>query len=222
MSSRVTRRFVRSAPSRADKKRPVDIRMTDMTARDAAWWDTRIGSKHVRMSSRPDRYWPWSVLLPVCHLIQLTHRRHCRALVIWARADTRRFVRVGMSILIERYPYLDAAKNTDSYFVWFISAADPGILKSDFQMSHPPALGRVFLDNAIVLSQRAGSAGRIGLHALREGGQALLDLYQNCGLERLPRAAPLPVGVGRKNDGRYLYADEDRAEHLAQLLDPRR
>jgi hypothetical protein len=84
-----------------------------------------------------------------------------------------------MSMLIEGYPYLDATKDADSYFVWFVSSADPDILKKDFQMSHPPALGRALLDNAIVLSQHAGSAGRIGLHAAPAGGQALVQLYEN-------------------------------------------
>jgi hypothetical protein len=127
-----------------------------------------------------------------------------------------------MSMLIEGYPYLDATKAADSYFVWFISSADPEILKRDFQMSHPPALGRALLDNAIVLSQRAGSAGRIGLHAAPAGGRALVQLYENCGLVLLPRGAPLPPAVRGKNDGRFLYADEDQAELLARLLDPRR
>jgi hypothetical protein len=222
MSTVSRRRFVRSAPSRADKRRSVDLRVTRMTARDAAWWDTRVGSKHLRMSGRPDRYWPWSIFLPMCHLIELAQQRYCRALVIWARADNGLFVRAGMSMLIEGYPYLDATTDADSYFVWFISSADPDILKRDFQMSHPPALGRVLLDNAIVLSQHAGSAGRIGLHAAPAGGEGLVQLYGNCGLVLLPREAPLPLGVRGKNDGRFLYADEHQAELLAQLLDPRR
>jgi hypothetical protein len=127
-----------------------------------------------------------------------------------------------MSILIESYPYLDAAEEAESYFVWFISGADPDVLKREFQMSHPPALGRVFLDNAIVLSQRAGSAGRIGLHAALAGGQGLIGLYENCGLQRLPEYVPLPAEVRRKNDGRFFHASEERAEILARLLDPRR
>jgi hypothetical protein len=89
-------------------------------------------------------------------------------------------------------------------------------------MSHPPALGRALLDNAIVLSQHAGSAGRIGLHAAPAGGQALVQLYENCGLTLLPSDVPLPSGIRGKNDGRYLYADEIKAELLARLLDPRR
>ncbi len=196
--------------------------MTDMRAQDAAWWDTRLGPKHARNRSRADRYWAWSVLLPLCHLVQLAKRRYCRPLVVWARADSRRFVRVGMSLFIERYPYLEAARSLDSYFVWFISAADPALLKADFGLSEPPALGRVLLDNAIVLSQNAELRGRIGLHAAAAGGKALLSVYTACGLKQLPAGAELPPEVRRKNDGRFFVADETQAEALAALLDPRR
>jgi hypothetical protein len=216
------RRFARTAPSKADKTRAVDIRMTDMLAADAAWWDARVGSKHARNRARADRFWAWSVLLPLCHLVQLAKRRYCRPLVVWARADSGRFVRVGMSIFIENYPYLEAKRGVDSYFVWFISAADPALLQADFGMTHPPALGRVLLDNAIVLSQNAGLRGRIGLHAAVAGGKSLLSVYAACGLVNLPSSAELPVGINRKNDGRFFVADEIHAETLAALLDPRR
>ncbi len=73
-----------------------------------------------------------------------------------------------------------------------MSGADPGVLKAQFGMSHPPALGRVLLDNAIVLSQNAGLAGRVGLHAATAGGDALLALYRRCGLMHLPADAALP------------------------------
>jgi hypothetical protein len=216
------RRFTRTAPSRTDQTRAVDIRMTDMVAGDAAWWDARIGSKHARNRSRADRLWAWSVLLPLCHLVQLTKRRHCRPLVIWARADNGRFVRVGMSIFIENYPYLEVSRGLDSYFVWFMSAADPAVLQADFGMTHAPALGRVLLDNAIVLSQNAKLGGRIGLHAAARGGRTLLSIYASCGLINLASTAELPTGVRRKNDGRFFLADEARAEAMAALLDPRR
>ncbi|MGD0491918.1 MAG: hypothetical protein ABSC32_10240 [Steroidobacteraceae bacterium] len=216
------RRFTRTAPSKADRTHSVDIRMTDMLASDAAWWDARLGPKHARNRTRADRFWAWSVLLPLCHLVQLAKRRYCRPLVVWARADSGRFVRVGMSIFIEHYPYLDVRRRLDSYFIWFMSAADPALLKSDFGMTRPPALGRVLLDNAIVLSQNAGLRGRIGLHAAAAGGKALLSLYAACGLTNLAPTAPLPAEVKRKNDGRFFIADEAHAETLAALLDPRR
>jgi len=79
----------------------------------------------------------------MCHLVQLAKRRYCRPLVTWARADNGRFLRTGMSILIENYPHLDVATPAQSYFLWFISAADPRVLQADFGMSHPPALARL-------------------------------------------------------------------------------
>jgi hypothetical protein len=216
------RRFARSAPSKTNKRRYVDIRVTDMNAADALWWDTRLGPTHARDGSRADRLWVWSVLLPMCHLVQRAKRRHCRPLVVWARADTGRFVRAGMCLIIEEYPYLDVRHPADSDFLWFLSAADSAVLRADYAMSHPPALGRVLLDMAIVLSQNAGRGGRMGLHAARAGGDSLLAFYAHCGLNSLPRRAALPPSVQRPNDGRFFYADEAVAEALAAALDPSR
>jgi hypothetical protein len=216
------RRFVRSAPSKADKRRKVDIRVTNMAASDALWWDVRLGPKHASMAARADQFWSWSVLLPMCHLVQRAKRRYCRPLVIWARTDSGRFLRVGMLIVIEAYPYLDIEHPAESHFAWFMSGADPGVLTTEFGMSNPPALGRVLLDSAIVLSQNAGLAGRIGLHAAAAGGDALLAVYARCGLIRLPATAALPPSVRRPNDGRFFYADEPVAEALAAALDASR
>jgi hypothetical protein len=216
------RQFARSAPSKADKRRRVDIRLTNMAASDALWWDTRLGPKHASMAARADRFWSWSVLLPLCHVVQRAKRRYCRPLVIWARTDSGRFLRVGMLIVIEAYPYLDIEYPAESNFVWFMSGADAGVLTSEFGMSNPPALGRVLLDTAIVLSQNVGLAGRIGLHAAAAGGDSLLALYDRLGLIRLPATAALPPAVRRPNDGRFFYADEPSAEALASALDASR
>jgi hypothetical protein len=216
------RQFARSAPSKTDKRRRVDIRLTNMAASDALWWDTRLGPKHASMAARADRFWSWSVLLPLCHLVQRAKRRYCRPLVIWARTDSGRFLRVGMLIVIEAYPYLAIEYPAESNFVWFMSGADAGVLTSEFGMSNPPALGRVLLDSAIVLSQNAGLAGRIGLHAAAAGGDSLLAMYDRLGLIRLPATAALPPLVRRPNDGRFFYADEPSAEALAAALDASR
>ena len=127
-----------------------------------------------------------------------------------------------MSIVIEEYPYLDIEHPGESNFMWFMSAADAQVLAAEFGMSHPPALGRVLLDNAIVLSQNAGLEGRIGLHAAPAGGDGLLVMYGRCGLMRLPATAVLPPAVRRRNDGRFFYADERVAETLAVALDASR
>jgi hypothetical protein len=222
MAPQPQRRFARFAPSKVDKRRRVDIRVTDMAAGDALWWDTRLGPKHAQLTARADRLWSWSILLPLCHLVQRAKRRHCRPLVVWGRTDAGGFMRVAMSVLIEHYPYLDVESPGESHFVWFMSAADPGVLKAQFGMSHPPALGRVLLDNAIVLSQNAGLAGRMGLHAATAGGDALLALYRRCGLMHLPADAALPPSIHRPNDGRYFYAHDRLAEALAAALDASR
>jgi len=47
-----SRRFVRSAPSKIDRQRLVDLRVTDMTAGDALWWDARLGPKHAPIATR--------------------------------------------------------------------------------------------------------------------------------------------------------------------------
>ncbi len=214
--------FVRFAPSKADKRRKVDIRVTNMAASDALWWDMRLGPKHASMAARADRLWSWSVLLPMCHLVQRAKRRYCRPLVIWARTDRGRFLRVGMLIVIEAYPYLDIEHPAESHFMWFMSGADASVLSTEFGMSNPPALGRVLLDSAIVLSQNADLAGRVGLHAAAAGGGGLLAVYDRCGLIRLPATAALPPSVRRPNDGRFFYADQPVAEALAAALDASR
>jgi hypothetical protein len=124
-----------------------------------------------------------------------------------------------MSILIDGYPYLDVRVPTESYFVWFISAADSDVLKNHFGVSDPPSLGRILLDSPILLSQNAGFSGRIGLHAAVLGGARLVAFYVKSGLLNLPATAPLPPSITRKNDGRFFYANEAVAEALAEQLD---
>jgi hypothetical protein len=65
----ISRGFVRKARCKFDRTRFVDIRITDMGASDALWWDSRLGPKHSQIRSRADRFWAWSVLLPMCHLV---------------------------------------------------------------------------------------------------------------------------------------------------------
>jgi hypothetical protein len=154
--------------------------------------------------------------------MQLAKGRYCRPLVIWAPADNGLFLRVGMSILIEQYPHLDILTPAESHFVWFMSAADKGVLSTQFGMSAPPTLGGVLLDCAIVLSLNAGLEGRIGLHAAPAGGRALLQFYLKSGLLNLPLAAALPRPIKRRNDGRHFYTDAPAAQRLLQQVDPSR
>jgi hypothetical protein len=143
-------------------------------------------------------------------------------MVIWAEADNGRMLRVGMSIMIERYPHLEINDPSEAQFVWFMSAADDTILTNHFQMSKPPSLARIHLDIAMVLSANMSLEGRIGLHAANSGGNGLPAVYQRCGLTRLPASARFPPSIKRGNDGRYFHTSPQSAESLMALLDPYR
>lgn len=220
--STVLRGFVRRAPGKASGGGYADIRVTDMTARDALWWDRRFAPFHSQDRTRADANWLWSVLLPMCHLVQMAKRRFCRPLVIWTRADNQRFVRAGMLIVIEGYPHLDHLERGQSNFAWFLSAADSALLREQFGVSNPPSLGKVLLDCALVLSENAGYQGRIGLHAAARGGLRLFEFYVKYGLQALHPAKPLPAGIARRNDGRFFYASSAAATTLLSRLDPDR
>lgn len=222
MESNSTRRFVRRAPCKNSPTRRIDIRITDMRADDASWWDRKLGPYHRRDRTRADRLWVWSALLPICRVIQRRKQRTCRTLVIWARDGGRRFVRAGMAIVIEDHPHVDVTDRSHSNFVWFISAADSDVLKYRHGVSDPPSLGRVLIDCALISSEDAGFSGRISLHASRKGGQRLLDFYAKRGLIRLAETAQLPVSLRRRNDGRFFYANANVANSLATALDPDR
>jgi hypothetical protein len=81
--------------------------------------------------------------------------------------------------------------------------ADPEVLTEQFGMSDPPAPGRVLIDNTVVLSQNAGLGGVSGCTRRWAGGEALLAMYERCGVLRLPVTAGLPPAIRRPNDGRF-------------------
>ncbi len=220
--SQPTRDFVTSAPCKTNRSIRVPIVITDMNAGDALWWDVRFGPHHSLMPTRADRFWLWATLLPFAHFVQLAQRRFCRPLVIWAEADNGRMLRVGMSIMIERYPHLDISDPNEAQFVWFMSVADDRMLTDHFQMSKPPSLARIHLDAAMVLSANAGQEGRVDLHAARAGGEDLLSVYLKCGLFNLPARASFPPSVRRRNDGRFFHTDTQSAATSMQIHDPYR
>lgn len=222
MATRGSRGFARFAPARKDRKRRVRIRLSDMTGRDAAWWDARVQPTIALTAGRADRLWLWSAILPTFLLHQLAKKRRCRPLVLWAQRDDGRMVRAAMSFLIEGYPHLDVAHGGLAHFLWLVSAAPETILNRH-GVSDPPSLGSISVDASMVLSENAGHAGRIGLHAAPLGGARLLKLYgTSCGLHQLPAIAALPPEVRRANDGRFFYADDACAQALMLAGDSHR
>jgi hypothetical protein len=210
--------FVSRIPGKVDPSQLVELEITDMQARDALWWDRRMGPHHVKIPHRADRFWPWTALLPMCHLTQLAQRRACRPLVIWAQADNGRFVRAAMAIMIERYPHLDIHDPADAYFIWFMAAADKHVLINHFAVLNPPDLGSVLLDNAMILSANDLLHGRIGLHSDQAGGQWLRDWYAAKRLLEIPESQPFPRNVRRVNKGGFFYTTPLVAEDSIRRL----
>lgn len=208
-------RFCRWAPEKngaAGARRRILV--TDMTARDAIWWDARVQPTIMGISDRADQLWLWSSLLPLTHLSQMAKGRRCRPLVIWTAADNGRFVRSALCIAIERYPHLDVTGPREAHFVWFLAVAPDSVLQG-LGISSPASLGQVALDCAMVLSLNAGLGGRIGLHAAPGGGSRLLTYYLNtCRLLQLHSTAALPRSIKKANDGRFFYTDDPVADNL--------
>ena len=216
------RRFVHFAPARKDRNRLVPIRVSDMTSRDAAWWDARVVPTIVAASGRSDHLWVWSAMLPFLLLHQLAKGRRCRPLVIWAYTDKCALVRAAMSFIIEGYPHLDVTQPGLAHFLWFVSAA-PDDIFAHYNVSDPPSLGAISVDSTMVLSEHRGLNGRMGLHAARAGRPRLQKLYGTiCQLIQLPEDVPLPGGIRRGNDGWFFYADDERAGIVLSTRDAHR
>ncbi len=214
------RSYARRAPLRGAPDVFVPIRVSWMNWADSFWWDARVQPALVRRADRADRVWSWAFIRQVLPIWQHRKGRRCLALVTWVRNRDGDGVRAAMHLFIEHYPHLDTRVTKEASFAWFISTAPAEVL-AQFGVTKSPALGRVCIDAAIVASMVSGDDGRIGLHCAQAGGTRLMLFYeQKCRLLRLPPSAELPVG--RHNDGRFFYTDEQRAEELAAEMDPLR
>lgn len=55
--------FVNRIPGKVNPSQLVEIEITEMQARDALWWDRRMGPHNVKIAHRADRFWPRWILL---------------------------------------------------------------------------------------------------------------------------------------------------------------
>lgn len=216
---------VRSAAVRkSDPVKWESIRIVNMTAKHAAFWDKSIWLPHILFGGekRADRLWPWTAMRTVLPLQQeMKGGFRCRAFAVvkpgrHPRTGVPMDVPIAMMLLIEQYPHVIPEQGSDppewnqrSTFTWFIAAAPDSALKR--LKLKPLSLGRTLVDTALVHSLENGCEGRMWLHCAIEGGDRLMDFY-NGFLSNLPEDSPLPVR--RKNDGRFFYS----TEFMAQLL----
>jgi hypothetical protein len=93
----------------------VDIKIVEMSRRDAQFWDTYIqpvirkeAANQFDASGAPgraDHPWRWTPMRILLPLTQLLQGRRCRALSILVQNSEGNAVPAGMLLLIEQYPW---------------------------------------------------------------------------------------------------------------------
>ena len=214
--------FINSAPNKNGGHTPIKTALMEM--RHTRFWDLRVQPSILLMSERADRYWVWTTLRGLFPLAQLRKGYRCIGYTILVQTDLGKAIPAGMILLIEAYPYLDAADlpTRQSIFLWFLTSAPDSVLRR-LGVAEPPSLGKVLVDIGMAASANLGFKGEIGLHAAASGKIDLLDFYGNprkVGLRHLSMSASL--AVTRKNDGRFFVADEKLAQGLLVARDAQR
>lgn len=208
----------------------VEIRPTPLNARIAGFWHLNIQPEIRRQSVvryRADERWNWLTLLTLA-LSGAMQKKTCWGLALMVHAANGRMVPAALSLQIDGLApkELDQRRRTlqqhDKHaYLWFMATAPrEALLRAG--VPHPPRLGRIAVDSAMVASEQAGFQGRIWLHASDCHGNsaAAARLYkfyeQDCKLCPLGSKAYrfTEAPVRRKNDGRHFRADEGLARVL--------
>ena len=209
--------FVQYAPQRNGID-VLPIKVGLMSQADADYWHKYVQPdiRNLAASGAPDAQWNWSSMRRWLPLVELLRSRRAPAFTVWAEGSNNRAVPISMILLSEGYSALDD-DSKQCVYIWFMGAAPEATMRQRFGMQIIPKLGRVLIDIAVTQSHNLGYGGRIGLHAAPAGGQKLVDMYRNFGLNLLPSSARLPAYI-RSNDGRYFYLNELQAGKWSNSL----
>lgn len=209
------RDFARRAPVGRDGD-TVPIQTRALVYNDIKLWKALIQPFiQKEPDPRADRNWPWSSLYASTKFLQRRSGVDGVGVTTFVESADGSAVPAAMSLLRRPYPHLPRGpgEDTEAVFVWFLSTAPRAALEA-LGVATRPSLGRVVLDQAMVLAERESIEGRIGLHCSPKGGDRLMDFYLNgCRLLQVPAGDPLPMRI-RHNDGRWYYTSEERAQEL--------
>jgi hypothetical protein len=213
---------VSSAPTRSGIS--VGIRVTSMTLNHARWWHQYVQPWIDRsVDARADRGWRWPRIFATTQMIgNMLGQRPVGLVAGVVQRDE--FMPVAMAMLVEAYPHLpDPSKQ--SVFLWYATRCPDQVMQMGLKTTSdavPKRLMEITVDMAITHSFNKRYAGRVGLHAAKEGGEELCSKYATLGMIRLPAKHSLPIGVRWRrsgNDGRYFYHSEETALRASQKLD---
>jgi hypothetical protein len=155
--------------------------------------------------TRADGDWDWDLEIPLLTLA-VGVRRRPRILQLYSVADD---FPLGMVAMLENERWIADRRRSASY-VWYLSGAPASAFAG---REAPKLVTAATLDMALTMSLNGPADGRLWLHAAPEGGDRLLEWYQNRGLEQVPQITRLPGPAvrPRRNDGRYFRLTPSQA-----------
>jgi len=224
-------KFIKSAPSLSGSEVSVDIVNLDQSL--AKYWHNYIQPHINTIDGRADRGWDWRTILLGSNLIGRTLRQQPSglAIVVNLMPDYPAMIPVAMLHLVDNYPHFKDRK-LKSTFLWYLADAPIVVLqqlKDSSTGEHifsdekiPKGLGSFALDTSIIHSFRRNNAGRLGLHAAKEGGVRLFDWYLKKGMINLSDSETLPKGLRsflKGNDGRYFCYNPQEALDVTKQVD---
>ncbi len=194
-----------------------DIVVTVANKEVLDYWHKNIQLPFINtMESRLDKGWDWPKTIYRVHGTIAKIRNQLPVCYTIGKRIGDDFLPLGLIFVAERYPALfDEAKS--SSFIWYLSTAPRRFTEMFLKDEDIPTLGELCVDVGITSSFNNSNNGVIGLHASPEGGDWLFNFYQErCDITNLSKDIKLPFArrfLG--NDGRYFYANEDKAEHIS-------
>jgi hypothetical protein len=199
--------------------RPVAVKVVESDISHAESWDRNIQAPWVAQSGRIDALWNWRRNYLRAALLETAAGRHLAYLrVITPDAKDQAFP-LGQVLLADGYPY-PPSRRLPCIFLWYLAAAPKAAVAA--AGAHPCTdMLAALVDVAVQFSYIRGYQGRLCLHASPEGTQAqqseLANRYNKLGLQTLK--GRWFAGWGRRNDGRYFFADEQVAMNVTAQFD---
>lgn len=200
----------------------VDAVVIEGGREEALYWHQKVELPYIANSLdfRLDRNWNWPRKLRWFPRLQLFTSRNTAFFQINVNTSSGAAFPVGQIFVSDGFPFFPG-QCQESIFLWLLAAAPPTALRAqglpaDLQLMPP------LVDVAIQFSFERGYKGLLTLHAAssrdKSKDRALYRIYErDVGLIPYKKRS-LRVSTLRYNDGRYFYADEERALELTKKL----
>lgn len=208
--------FVLKAPRR-DKKGETPICIKRANKDLLAYWHEEIQKPFIdKDSDRVDYRWNWPIIVSSHSILANQLKQDPKCYAIGKDLDSI-FIPIALILIAESYPALHD-KTKKCSFVWYMAGAPQEYCVQFITEPELASVGRLCLDIGITTSFNNLYGGNLGLHADPKGGMDLFNFYeQKCNLLHLN--SKTWISLFRRNDGRYFYADSDRAVLLSRNFD---